>query len=119
MMATTTPCAAARGKCGCGGGGGGGGVTASSKRRLYALTAARIPVVGGRGREWRENEEENDDEYEENGENRDVESSAERGAIERYFIERRETRVENHAHVWDASPSAEREEQIPRNNWTG
>tara|TARA_B100000405_G_scaffold32742_1_gene22546 strand:- start:7526 stop:7858 length:333 start_codon:yes stop_codon:yes gene_type:complete len=68
--------------------------------------------VGGRGREWRENEEENDDEYEENGENRDVESSAERGAIERYFIERRETRVENHAHVWDASPSAEREEQI-------
>ena len=43
MMATTTPCAAARGKCGCGGGGGGGGgVTASPKRRLYALTAARM-----------------------------------------------------------------------------
>ena len=43
MMTTTTPCAASRGKCGCGGGGGGGGgVTASPTRRLYALTAARM-----------------------------------------------------------------------------
>jgi hypothetical protein len=67
--------------------------------------------VGGRGRERRENEDE-DDESEEDGKDGDVESSAERGAIERYFIERRETRVENHAHVWDTSPSAEREEQI-------
>ena len=86
-------------------------MTASPKRRLYALTAAKIRM-SEEEEEDGENEEENDDEYEENGENRDVESSAERGAIERYFIERRETRVENHAHVWDASPSAEREEQI-------
>ena len=119
MMATTTPCAAARGKWwwwrwwwwp----------VRAWHERgREREPEATTVRFDGGEMQMSEEEEEKGEKtrrrtttKYEENGENRDVESSAERGAIERYFIERRETRVENHAHVWDTSPSAEREEQI-------